>query len=286
MWRLAYLIAWVGLVHATLVAHCVVGQSRGFPVRGVAESIRDNGMTALGGEPYTFLHIGVEQERDLWMTREASRLLPNVVSSNIDMDRALTLEEEAPYRNAALACPGEGLLGWDHPRSYPRRFLSQYLRIQRCYETVLAYEQSHQIKFDWVVRWRPDELLSVPQRPLSELSPSAVTVWDGCGVLDHAAFAPRHLSDAYFYAAEEVRACRPLRAYTDGCHQPLMVFYEQDAPPECILSARLAGLGVAVHRYPTPICMISATGGYRDHRCDKVHLRETCFKYPGCTIIK
>jgi len=284
MWRLVYLIAWVGVVHATLVAHCIAGQSRGFPVRGVAESIRDNGMTALGGEPYTFLNLGVE--RDIEGVRAASHILPNVVSSRIYADRPLTLEEEAPYRNASTTCPGEGLLGWDHPHSFQRRFLAQYSRIHACYEEVVAYEQHHHLTFDWVVRWRPDEMLVVPQRPLDQLSRTAITVWHGYAVLDHAAFAPRHLSDAYFRATEEMLTCRPMRVYAEVCHLPLLVYYDRDAPPECILAARLASKGVVVDRYATPICMVSSKGGCYNHRCDKGLLRETCSKYPGCTIYK
>ena len=98
---------------------------------------------------------------------------------------------------------------------------SQWLKVQRCFDAVKAFEEEHCVRFSHVVRSRPD-LQSVgpqPLPPISALPNDTISVQtkEARKVDDRFAVVPRALADVYFGAVGSYFTCRTCKYYHDHC---------------------------------------------------------------------
>ena len=87
-------------------------------------------------------------------------------------------------------------------------------RLRSAFGLVVAYESSHMLRFEWVVRLRPDAWFFRPGFAFCTLNPADGVVTPsgiaGCSapcINDHLAWIPRQFADGYFDAAEELENC-------------------------------------------------------------------------------
>ncbi|KAL1520357.1 hypothetical protein AB1Y20_021947 [Prymnesium parvum] len=111
--------------------------------------------------------------------------------------------------SAALLAPYAGA------RSKPtwRVWWETWAKVERAFLGVIEYEQAHGLRFDWVLRVRPDLWFfgPMPSHCTLEDAISTPTGVVGCAppcLNDHIAWMPRALAPAYFRVTESLTACR------------------------------------------------------------------------------
>ena len=99
-------------------------------------------------------------------------------------------------------------------------------RLRRAFALVREYEEAHSLRFDWIVRLRPDAWFFGPGPAHCELSRSEGIVTPagvaGCSrqcLNDHLAWIPRAHADAFFNATSELEQCH------DGAFRKRMIDY-------------------------------------------------------------
>ena len=176
-----------------LVAHCIVGQLRGFTEQRIVGSIKVNLIDALSHRHRVFV-VGSLDCREPNGTRTACASY-----SFGDLERALAFVgaerlELMPSRSLPRAdCPGST------PMLKEKAFYHQWEKTRRCYGHVVQYERETGVCFDWVVRSRTDHEWKSVAPPIVVLPRNAVTtsaIWsmlrsDASGILSH----PRALED-------------------------------------------------------------------------------------------
>lgn len=138
-------------------------------------------------------------------------------------------------------------------------FYLQFWKTRTCFSEVYAYEQRHNVCFDFVIRSRPDHLWT--QAPhVTTLPYDAVSVparWRGLVnrtsmLEDHAFAVPRPLARSFSNAVVGWDACHPLATYVNECDfpRPGYVLKSKVVPSECILGLYLRSRNLSWRNNP------------------------------------
>ena len=152
----------------------------------------------------------------------------------------------------------------------------QLTTLRACYDRIEAYEASHGVRFEWVLRTRTDTAFLAAVRPHCRAPADAVTLAHAYAMdesrepgvhhvfADHAAIVPRALGRRFFVGvAEALARCAASR----GQMGP------EYASPEAFIHHALADAGAAVAsaEWLQPVVVSVAKGGAR--------MREWCQRY-------
>lgn len=206
------------------IAVCIVGHARSFHLPSVHISIIRNLLKPLAANATSldvFFHIGLHDiAKDATQTASlkesetrnvATVMKPVVLSMYNDSNFALS-------RKAHADCPqGRHHASVEYPPSL--------LRASQCMALVKRHEGTNSIRYDWIVKTRPDVAIGDPVSPISELqqdrayinehipgasTPAFTTIRElypqnaakflNKPLADHIAMVPRKLADTFFSA--------------------------------------------------------------------------------------
>ena len=228
------------------VAHCIVGQARGFTQRAVWRSILSNVVDAFGGRADIFLALkyGDQREHDELAAHSApwrNYLQPVAVSlrDSAAADRDSTLRVRSQ-------CRGVGAAGLELQAAIVS------LDGLHCLQLVAEEEQQRGGRYDIVTKLRPDEQVCVPWPSWhhfdwrGRLYSSSIATYlrggrTGC-MHDHVAIMARPLADAYFGAYRLLNNYTSLTECVDernSFHRFVPYPYHRDLGsvlPECLLT--------------------------------------------------
>ena len=207
------------------IAHCVVGDVRLSPNPRFRPAIIDAlAGNAASSSVFAVLGVGCHgRALENWL-RNRTRCVAaseGALAPTLEMLRDLLVHVEVLREGEAgsrAGPPGHRCV-WgsaDASSGY-----SQWLKVQRCFDAVKAFEEEHCVRFSHVVRSRPD-LQSVgpqPLPPISALPNDTISVQtkEARKVDDRFAVVPRALADVYFGAVGSYFTCRTCKYYHDHC---------------------------------------------------------------------
>jgi len=120
----------------------------------------------------------------------------------------------ASGRRAACGFAPEGLTRAIGSRPFMRTFYETHAKLRTCLAHVRNFERARSMRFDWIVRLRPDAWFFGPLPAYCSLDAARVSFpvgVTGCGyapcINDHIAFAPRHLAAPYFDVVTDMASC-------------------------------------------------------------------------------
>lgn len=129
-----------------------------------------------------------------------------------------------------------------------RGIFSQLLSVYRANALRRAFEQACQVRFDWILRVRPDSQILAPLPCLSGLDPARLympRLADHGGLFDHFAFGGPAPMETYCNRIERI----------DAYYQTGAKFH-----PESFLKWHLEQCGVAVERIPMDMTLLRTPG--------------------------
>ena len=200
-------------------AFVVAGHPRTFVLNSVFADMRHNAMIAFQAHAYLFLllsaddhgstkgHVGVHSN---------TSLVVQVVEKLPPADFRLETEQEARVPAIPADCTLVGTRAGDYKTSQPWwiAWWQTWDRLHRAFRMVHEFEDAHKMRFDWVVRLRPDAWFFAPAVAHCELNPADGIVTPagvaGCHapcVNDHLAWVPRQMADMYFQPPTELENC-------------------------------------------------------------------------------
>ena len=207
-------------------AFCLTGQPRTF-IHPEAQRTIKRAIRSFGAHAYVFFHLTNDDEgssyahppllNDARLVHDAmASLRPKVASYAAPASDSGTY---AAARRAQCGLPPEGRTWAIGGRLFMRTFYQTHAKLRSCFEQVVRYEERHQMRFDWVVRMRPDvwffDASLVPHCELAADRISFPVGVVGCGyspcINDHMAFMPRALAPYYFNIADDLGTCDGVR---------------------------------------------------------------------------
>ena len=162
--------------HRPKIAYCLSGGARTLSDRRVYYSMRKNLIEAFGGNPtvfaalrledvpakgqrdYNFSSISVHDVSDLDDVFSHNMLNPSMVSY-LPTVSDVVLEAESGQLSS------ECETGFVKIAKNRGRMVGMFEAIETCFDLVEEYEEDHEMKFDWVVRVRPDSLWTSSMEP-------------------------------------------------------------------------------------------------------------------------
>ena len=128
--------------------------------------------------------------------------------------------------------------------NWPSTFWHQQMRAQQCFRMVKAAEARRGVRYDWVVRARPEFASSCVCPPSRPLSPSRIYSIDSCNIrplapllCDAFWLVPRQWADVVFNAVDGWADCGAYKSRFP-CHE------SSGLAPECMLTAWLVDHGI------------------------------------------
>ncbi|KAJ3191272.1 hypothetical protein HK101_007921 [Irineochytrium annulatum] len=150
------------------IAICMAGSARTLKYPLVYKTIRKYVVEAIGGDPVVFAYLKLEDSHDprwnLWpqpLDNSIADLKPaldyiNITGLKTDQgDVTLKTNPNCTFRPDA----------WLHQDGPLQRFLGQYTSVRECFKLIEDYEKSHAMKFEMVLRIRPDGAWMTPMPP-------------------------------------------------------------------------------------------------------------------------
>lgn len=227
------------------VALCVLGLARSISEPEVHMSIKRNVSEALGlGTKVWYFHL-FEAEK-----------------GRFGADFLSVFDEMPPAEDCTSCFIRPRLLRIPNFTCAPPACGPQFNSMLQCMEVVEAYERTHSMRFDWVLRIRSDTRWMAPIGPLSALDPTRAHVSNHINELhsiweerlythgDCQAAIPRHLADQVLGVAKEPQLCG--RALWTIENTPLCRPFFEDLPNcECLLDLRLRRMEVPTAPFMT-----------------------------------
>ena len=206
-------------------AFCLTGHPRTF-IHPEAQQSIVRALKSFGAHAYTFFVMTDDDGGSSWAH-------PPIRSSASDVHAAMavlrpkvvdygtlnvSLASYAAERRKACGMPPEGLTRAIGSRPFMQTFFESHHKLRACHEHVMRYEAQHRMRFDWIVRMRPDAWFFGSLPAHCELAQGRISFPAGvvgCGyapcINDHLSFMPRALSPYYFRIADDMRSCVGLR---------------------------------------------------------------------------
>eukprot|EP01116_Phalansterium_solitarium_P007092 TRINITY_DN19579_c0_g1_i1.p1 TRINITY_DN19579_c0_g1~~TRINITY_DN19579_c0_g1_i1.p1 ORF type:complete len:356 (+),score=30.32 TRINITY_DN19579_c0_g1_i1:151-1218(+) len=192
------------------VAWCLSGQIRTMPFPLVHYSQLHYGIESFGGDYKIFMYLQAGN----------NELYPEMKAPNLTHDYAMALETVLKYdptsyvlQQEAVEAPVNPNCTFDPQRTWlgghpnrPRRLAAQYQNVKNCYRLVTEYEKANNMRFDWVIRMRPDVTIAKSLHPwcLWENNRIYASPWQH---LDHFVMTPRKFSDYFFNVIDYYYNC-------------------------------------------------------------------------------
>eukprot|EP01036_Dinobryon_divergens_P031159 gene31159-40515_t len=185
------------------IAYIFAGSARSFVCDKVHWSIRLHLMDAFGGDPYAFVRIAIDDNKNI-KTGHGTMWTPPYKDNEINETLKILnprLVQHFSFSNQ-LEEMEQNYPGLDHAvyRQNDRRRYSMFFHRCMAYKLMLQYEKDNDIRFDWVVLVRLDALWLEPVLPISAYNPDRVWITEtGFDLFnDQFMLIPRQFSD-YLY---------------------------------------------------------------------------------------
>lgn len=228
------------------VAFCIRGGVRSFPEPEVYQTIRDNLVAALGAsESRIFYVLNLTDTSCTWCNEQ------KVVSVDFSALAApfaalppAALVLEPPRRSPASAA--------DFGRCRSAALLPQFDGLWTCYRLVEEYERLSGVRFDWLVRTRPDLKVVQPLGNIRSFDPTRIHVLhrEWFDVSDRFALIPRALVEEYLSAFGVPGGEDGYRCYSHSEHTAHKCFADDGG---CQLRDHLRSRGVLLGKLPSMV---------------------------------
>jgi len=244
----------VGVGALSSLAFCVVGQARGFnPVRPLGRALSGGGevdvfaVIELDCRPHTCTGNVLGRTRHWMRSQRVRNALITVNGTSIStvgtapswFSKAGTYADPPPV----AGCAARQEMARAHP-NWPSSFYHQQRRAQQCMQLVKNAEVLRGVRYNWVVRARPEFAASCVCPPRQPLSPARIYSVDACNIREKGpllcdAFwvVPRRWANVVFSAVNGWKNCDAYRSRFP-CHEP------SGLAPECMLTAWLVDNGI------------------------------------------
>ena len=217
------------------VAVCLAGGARTLPTRLLTSTIRGHVLAAFGGDAHLFAYLKLQDRRGddregvnglVHAAEEPVRLalrdlgdIARVASDDIVLEMgdvaagAPNCSNYTSYGPEAVAAavarnnahtsadrhaaPPEGVGGRLKSAAYLDSFLGQLENNRACMQLIEAHERKNAMRFDWVVKLRPDFVATQPLKPYCFWDPTRVHTKNDWLYLAPRALAPKLLSEPY-----------------------------------------------------------------------------------------
>lgn len=207
-------------------AFCFTGHPRTFIHPEARASIK-RAIRGFGADAYTFFVLTDDDGGSSWahppihatpseVTAAMAELRPKAASYGAPPAESSSY---AASRRASCGLPPEGLTRAIGSRPFMRTFYETHSKLRACYQAVAAFEEAHALRFDWVVRMRPDIWFFGKLPAYCSMAPSKISFpvgVVGCGyspcINDHMAFMPRSLAHHYFDIASDMQTCEGVKS--------------------------------------------------------------------------
>lgn len=213
-------------VKPSTAAFCFTGHPRTL-IHTAAQATITQAIRSFGAHAYTFFVLTDDdggsswghppiRHHDLGAVQAAMAAFHPKVAQYGPFDPSLA--SYAADRRKACGMSREGLTRAIGSRPFMRTFFESHHKLRVCYEHVASFEMRHAMRFDWIVRMRPDIWFFGHLPSHCQLSKGGITFPAGvvgCGyapcINDHIAFTPRRWSSFYFRIADDMRTCPGLK---------------------------------------------------------------------------
>lgn len=245
------------------IALCITGGARSFKCPRVHSSIKyglADGISRGAADLKIFAVLHLDSSDDLSGIAEA-----------LDV---LDVQDMQVTRKAIInSIPGCDTFAAENANSWRQNYYSQTDKQRKCFNLVKSFELSSGVKFDFIVRARPDTRWNFIFPSIQDISKEHVTVGhtgshllardllqdiqvgtgyctnadDVCVPNDHFAVIPRRFAEIFMNSVEAHSFCGKPNDFRH-CHENPQKHFDANmyAPPECILSQYLWSHGIPI----------------------------------------
>jgi hypothetical protein len=205
-------------------AFCLTGQPRTF-LHPEAQASIIKAARSFGAHAYIFFFLTDDDGGSSWahppIRESRARVHAAMATFRPKLAAYGSLNESdsyAAHRRQQCGLPPEGPTRAIGGRPFMKTFFETHVKLKSCYEAVVQYELAHRLRFDWIVRMRPDAWFFGNLVPHCRLAPTEISFpvgVVGCGyspcINDHLAFTPRSLARYYFSIVTDMQSCAGMR---------------------------------------------------------------------------
>lgn len=222
------------------VAICVVGELRGFTADPVWNSIYKT-VDALKAD--TFLYLKLDVADDVRKLGSIMKILNSAAVQFLIRAQNVSWDSEKVVWNNT--CPTFKLSSKD-TKSMAYKFAVVSRDQAACFSLIKRREDDSGVKYDFVIKLRPDEEICRPIKSLERFPVDKVSAWYASRhIHDHIAVIPRTFANAYFSAGDEILKCSSRESYDRFCHVSSNDMPD-DIPNECLLGRWLHSQGISI----------------------------------------